>query len=76
MKNVWLLKAELVEMPTNLTDDREIELTYIRMDEVNSLRDYWLWHHDNGSINRQEFSALIAVIEYQCRDTGFFETRF
>ena len=56
-------------MPTNLTDDREIEMTYICMDEVNILRDYWLWHHVNGSINRQEFSALIAVIDFQSRDT-------
>ena len=67
MKNVWIARAELVEMPTSLTEDREVELTKIRVNLIGKLREYWRWHYNNGSINRQEYHALIAVIESQSR---------
>lgn len=64
MSNVWLKRNQKIIMPTNLTEDREVEFTLIKRSQIQKLREYWNWHRFHGSINQVEYESVLGVIEY------------
>lgn len=68
MENVWLnkkLKRQMFDMPTSLTEDRELEYESVEGRHIPALLEYWTLHYRRGSITLQEHRAIFAIIAFE-----------
>jgi hypothetical protein len=78
MNNTWLkrvkkrhLKRQLFDMPTTLNDEREVEFEAIPGSLIPKLVQFWRMHRKQGSISKQEYATIAALILYAFeRQTG------